>query len=59
MVAKSTNNDISIKSINTYSLEDNLVYELTINVINKEKLDKFIREIKIVNNVIDVQRLIK
>ena len=59
IVSKSTNNDISIQSINNYSSNDNFLYELTVNVINKEKMDKFIREIKLINNVIDVQRVIK
>ena len=59
IVAKSTNNGINIQSINSYTSDDNFLYELTINVINKEKLDKFIREIKLINNCLEVTRIIK
>lgn len=59
IVSKSTNNNINIQSINSYTSEDNFLYELTINVINKEKLDKFIREIKLINACLEVNRIIK
>lgn len=59
LIAKGTNNDINIKAINTYSSNDGISYEITIDVLNKEKLDKYLNEIKNINNVIDVQRLIK
>lgn len=59
IVAKSTNNDINIQSINSYTSEDNFLYELTINVINKEKLEYFIREIKSIKNILEVTRIIK
>lgn len=59
MVAKCTNNDLNVKSINTINHDDEVLYELTISVINKEKLDKVIREIELINNVKSVSRIIK
>lgn len=59
IVAKSTNNGINIQSINSYTSEDNFLYELTITVINKEKLEYFIREIKSIKNILEVTRIIK
>ena len=59
VVAKCTNNDLNVKSINTINHDDEVLYELTISVINKEKLDKVIREIELINNVKSVSRIIK
>lgn len=59
LIAKGTNNDINIKAINTYNSNEGISYEITIDVLNKEKLDKYLNEIKNINNVIDIQRLIK
>lgn len=59
VVSRCTNNDLNVKSINTINHDDQILYELTIFVINKEKLDKVIREIELINNVIAVSRIIK
>ena len=59
VVSKCTNNDLNVKSINTINHDDQILYEFTISVINKEKLDKVIREIELINNVIAVSRIIK
>lgn len=59
VVSRCTNNDLNVKSINTINHDNQILYELTISVINKEKLDKVIREIELINNVIAVSRIIK
>ncbi len=59
IVSKLSGNEITIKSIDTINEDDNVLYELTLSVINKEKLNKFIREIQLIKNVTDVQRIIK
>lgn len=59
IISKCTNNDINVQSINTFSSDDNFLYELTVNVINKEKLEYFIREIELIDNCLEVQRIIK
>lgn len=59
VVSKCTNNDVNVKSINTFNQDKQILYELTISVINKEKLDKVIREIELINNVTSVSRIIK
>ena len=59
VISKTTSNEMNVESINTLQNGDNVLYEITISVINNEKLNKFIREILQINNVIDAGRLIK
>lgn len=51
--------NVNISSINTYNHENDVLFDLTVMVENKENLDKFINDIKMIPNVIEVNRSIK
>ena len=57
IISKTTNNEIVVKSINT--LNENTRYKLSILVENKQKLDKFISELKNIQNILSIERLIQ
>lgn len=57
VIAKTTNNNITVISINT--LNENTRYKLTILVEDKQKLDKFISELKSIQNILTVERLMQ
>lgn len=59
IVSKASNNGINIQSINTYNNENDVVFDLLVLVENKEKLSKFINDIRMISNVIEVERSIK
>lgn len=59
IIAKTSNSNIVVKSINNLNSSDMLICELTILVENKEKLMKFIQELEAMNDVISVERLMK
>jgi len=59
IVAKASNNNINIQSINTHNNEDDIVFDLLVLVENKEKLSKFINDIRMIPNIIEVERNIK
>lgn len=59
IVSKASNNNINIKSINTINNEDDIVFDLLLLVENKEKLSKFINDVRIIPKVIEVERTIK
>ena len=59
IISKTSNTDITVQSINTISSSENYLYEITIVVSNKDRLIKFMNEISTINNIIDVERLIK
>ena len=50
--------NITIESINTIK-SDQFLYELTVLVESKEKLDKYINDLNGINGVISVERLIR
>ena len=58
-MTKASNNGINVEKINTYNEEDKVALELTIIVENMDKLTKFINSILQINNVIEVERIIK
>jgi len=59
IISKTSNSDITVQSINTLNSSGNYLFEITITVSNKERLVKFMNEISSLNNIIDVERLIK
>jgi len=59
IISKTSNSDITVQSINSIASNDNYLYEITVIVSNKDRLIKFINEISSINNIIDVERLIK
>ena len=59
IISKTTNNNIIVKTVNTYNQGDNLVYQITILVKEKELLDKFMTDLKILPDILDVERGLK
>ncbi len=59
IVSKASNNNINIQSINTYNNENDVVFDLLVLVENKEKLSKFLNDVRMISNVIEVERNIK
>ena len=59
IISKTSNSDITVQSINTLATTENYLYEITVVVSNKDRLIKFMNEISSINNIIDVERLIK
>ncbi len=58
IISKSNSSNLTVKSIRTVNNSDIIIYSITILVDNKEKLLKFINEVKTLNHVVDVQRSI-
>lgn len=59
IISKTSNTDITVQSINTINSTDNFMYDITILITDKDKLIKFISDIKMIPNIIDVERIIK
>lgn len=59
IIAKTSNSEITIQSVNFINNNDNFLYEIIVLVDNTEKLNKFINDLRNVNNVLDVERSIK
>ncbi len=59
IVSKASNNNINIQSINTYNNENDVVFDLLVLVENKERLSKFINDVRMISNIIEVERNIK
>lgn len=59
IIAKSSNTDINIQSINTIHNNDTYIFELNVLTPNKDILNKFIIDIKNIPDVISVERVIK
>ena len=58
IIAKATSSNITIDSVNTLTKSDFKIYDLTILVENKEKLDKFCNELNNLKFVTKVERQI-
>ena len=58
IIAKATSSNITIDSVNTLTKSDFKIYDLTILVENKEKLDKFCNDLNNLKFVIKVERQI-
>lgn len=59
VIAKTSNTDNTIQSINTINSNDDYLYEVTILVSNKDKLEKYIHDLEMVPAIHSVERLIK
>lgn len=59
IIAKTSNSEVTIESINTIKSSDNFMYEVTVMVENKDRLNKYINDLNMLNNIISVERLIK
>lgn len=58
IIAKTSNNDINVESIKTISSNDDFIYEITILVETKEKINKYINDLEMLPNVLAVERKI-
>jgi len=59
IISKTSNNDIVVQSINTITTNDNFMFEITLLVENKERLEKYLSEIRTLPNIIDAERIVK
>ena len=59
IISKTSNNNISVQSINTLNHEDDTTYEVTVLVEDKEKLTKFMNDVEQISNVLEVERWIQ
>ena len=59
IIAKTSNIDINIQSINTIHNNDTYIFDINVLVPNIEVLNKFMNDIKIIPNIISVERIIK
>ncbi len=59
IISKTSNNNISVQSINTFHNDDGITYDIIVLVEDKDKLDKFINDLEQLPNVLEVQRLIR
>ena len=59
IIAKTSNNDVVVQSINVINDKDGTVYDLTILVDNKEVLTKFMNDVRSIPDIVDVERNIK
>ena len=54
IISKTTNNNITVNSVNT--LNENTRYKINISVENKANLEKFISDLKNIQNIINIER---
>ena len=59
IIAKTANTDITIQSINSINNSESFLYDIVVLVKDKDKLIKFMGDIKMIPNVISVERWIK
>ena len=59
IVAKTSNTDITIQSIKSFSSGDDYIYQVTVLVENKERLTKYMNDLRMIPNILSVERLIK
>ncbi len=60
IIAKTSNNDITIQSINTINtLNDEYHFEIVVQVASFEKINKYMNDISSIKHIIAVERLIK
>ncbi|MDD4027496.1 MAG: RelA/SpoT family protein [Bacilli bacterium] len=59
LISKASTSNIGIQNINTINNGEENIFDLIVLVENTEKLDKFIINVNKIQNVIDVERIIK
>ncbi|MDD2378026.1 MAG: bifunctional (p)ppGpp synthetase/guanosine-3',5'-bis(diphosphate) 3'-pyrophosphohydrolase [Bacilli bacterium] len=59
IISKTSNNEITVQSINSISSSDNFLYDITVLVDGKDSLLKFMDDIKLIPNILNVERIIK
>ena len=56
IIAKTSNTDITIESIKTISVTEDYLYEITVLVENKEKIDKYMNDLYMISDIKNVER---
>lgn len=59
IIARTSNNDVIIESMNMINSKENFMYEITVLIDNVISLNKFMNDIKNIPNILDVERIIK
>lgn len=59
IIAKTSNSDITVQSINTINTSEGFLFEVTVVVPNLERLEKFILDIETISDISEVERAIK
>ena len=59
IIAKTASSGIIVQSVNTVNSIDGYIFEMVLSVPNKEKLNKFINSLEMLENIIKVERIIK
>lgn len=59
IIAKTSNSDITIQGINTVDTSDYFMYNITLLVEDKDKLNKYLTAVRQIPSVIDADRVIK
>ena len=59
IISKTANSDLSIQSINTMQSKGDYLFEITVCVPSKERLMKFMNEVSAIENIVEVERMIK
>lgn len=59
IIAKSSNTEVTIQSVNTIHSNDSYIFELNVLTPNIISLNKFMNDIKNIPNIISVERVIK
>lgn len=59
IITKTSNTDITIQSINSINSNHNYMFEITVLVANKDRLQKFMDDLLLIPDVLDVERTIK
>ena len=58
IINKANSNNIFVDSMNTIYKDKNIIYKLKLLVHDKEKLDKFLRELESFTDIVKTERLI-
>ena len=53
------NSNITVESVKTINSNENNLYEITLLVESKEKLNKYINDLMMLSNILSVERLLK
>ena len=59
IVSKTSNQNILVQSVNTFVHHDDVTYDITILVKDRDNLDKFIRDVESISEVYEVERVVK
>ena len=59
IVSKTSNQNILVQSVNTFVHHDDVTYDITILVKDRDDLDKFVRDVESISQVYEVERVVQ